>query len=1635
MKKSKHLIKRITAFAAAVAMSATFCVPSEVGDGIFGIGNAVVASAYNAVLDIRNGDITISSNGSYLIQGGGVKVQNRIIVKKDVSAEITLDNVKINLTKKTIDVVSPEEEDKPAFLIEDGSKGDVTLILIGNNTLTSNRNLYDSAGLQKNGDENTGTLTIKGTGSLEVKGSMYAAGIGGAKDNSASNIVIESGTINAYSGYNWGGAGIGGGQNGDGSNITINGGTVNAVSDVSGAGIGGGQGRKGSNITITGGTVTATGDDYGIGSARGVAGSDIIITGGSVKANKINGTIKDTNGNNAYCLTVENPNNETVLIDGVRYTPSQHSNTDTNIYVYLPDLGATPHIVKVGGSAEKYYVYKSSEKKWVERADVARIELSGLSAPQPKEHTSVAGRNIHFNYDGWMLEFTVWRNENGDDVTYADFDEKLTFWATVKPADQFHQFDEDNTVVIVNGQAARITHIEPTLLTFAVDVQTRKAEVTGLTIESLPAKTKYFMGDGLDIYGCKVNATYEDGSTKVLTVNSNWVSDFDTSTVGDKIATITYDNPTIADASTTFSYTVKPVGTLSGGYYQLSTEEDLKWFSEYVNDGHFSAKGILLNDITVTSDWTPIGTSADPYMGTFDGAGYTISGLTVNNSSADNIGLFGYISNGTVKKLRISGASFKGNENVGAVCGYNNGGTISECCVSDSTISGASNVGGIAGYSSGDILNCCNSANVSGSGIVGNGSDVNISSCLNLGKVTVDNIAGSGTATISNCYYNKELSDVTGGKGTGKTTLELTDDSLSMGDAWEKTANDYSARKLNYPNLVNINADAPYVAYEPSLKITNTNTGNIKYGDEMTFTFDAVLKIDGKEISVTPQINPINLSGLQFNIEHNGQTLTFTTDYSTVLTDGKLKLILHDKEAGYFSFDTVSQKVIVVITEKFDAGTHTLNVDYTGDAIPVFKGANGSCTVTIVQGNVSTVTTPSVENELNYGEPLSNAVLDNDEWSWVDDSVIPAVNNNGYEAYIPVDDSNYDYSGVSGYSPAKHAVIRAIPVTVKPAVPAIVVSASPEAEIPGRTITVGAVVSNPNNSKLTDYPGVVLTYRIGSGAEQSITGGSFVIPEDTAIGAVITVTASTPAADNYAVGTDSTVIMVTACEHANKTLKYSENAHWYYCSDCGADIGREAHSGGLATCTEKAACLVCGQLYGSPDSNYHTSLSTVWSTDVTGHWHECADCHARVDKAEHISDGPAAADKAERCTVCSFEINPALGSVAAPRIQPGGGRFNKEVTVTIECPSQDASIYYTTDGSDPAVNGKVYTGAFTLYSDAKVRAITKKSGLHDSYETTADFVIIDLDDHTHHMLSEWKYNDTMHWHECECGKRTDAEQHISDDGVVTVEPTADHDGVKTYYCTVCGCVLKTEPFSPDPITAFVYRLYKNILNRDADANKVTHIDNLNNGESACKVAYDFVFSHEFTELDISNEERVRRMYLTFLNRDPDPAGLANWVKSLDNGCSIGHVFYGFTQSKEFGEICEEYGITRGTWEYTENRDKSEELTAFVSRLYTKALNRKFDVNGLNDHTGSYLEDHDLYQMAYNFIFSQEFIEKNLSDEDFVDTMYRTFFDREADPDGRADWLGRLKSGCSREEVLAGFVGSQECADMVAKFGI
>ncbi|MCR5788574.1 MAG: DUF4214 domain-containing protein, partial [Lachnospiraceae bacterium] len=117
-------------------------------------------------------------------------------------------------------------------------------------------------------------------------------------------------------------------------------------------------------------------------------------------------------------------------------------------------------------------------------------------------------------------------------------------------------------------------------------------------------------------------------------------------------------------------------------------------------------------------------------------------------------------------------------------------------------------------------------------------------------------------------------------------------------------------------------------------------------------------------------------------------------------------------------------------------------------------------------------------------------------------------------------------------------------------------------------------------------------------------------------------------------------------------------------------------------------------------------------------------------------------------------------------------------------------------------------------------------------------------------------------------------------------------------------------------------------------------------------------------------------------------------------------------------------------------DTEDSVRAFVERMYTKALNRPAEQAGL-DHWVALLRDHsnDGAGLAYGFICSQEFKNRRLGDAEYVEVLYHTFFDRDPDAEGYADWMNRLRSGYSREYVLSRFVNSQEFDDLCESYGI
>lgn len=84
-----------------------------------------------------------------------------------------------------------------------------------------------------------------------------------------------------------------------------------------------------------------------------------------------------------------------------------------------------------------------------------------------------------------------------------------------------------------------------------------------------------------------------------------------------------------------------------------------------------------------------------------------------------------------------------------------------------------------------------------------------------------------------------------------------------------------------------------------------------------------------------------------------------------------------------------------------------------------------------------------------------------------------------------------------------------------------------------------------------------------------------------------------------------------------------------------------------------------------------------------------------------------------------------LQTVEHPTITPANGTYYQSVEVTMNCATPGASIYYTTDGTEPTTASIAYTGPFSLYNSTTVKAFAVADSMYDSEVTVANYVVID----------------------------------------------------------------------------------------------------------------------------------------------------------------------------------------------------------------------------------------------------------------------------------------------------------------------
>ena len=203
----------------------------------------------------------------------------------------------------------------------------------------------------------------------------------------------------------------------------------------------------------------------------------------------------------------------------------------------------------------------------------------------------------------------------------------------------------------------------------------------------------------------------------------------------------------------------------------------------------------------------------------------------------------------------------------------------------------------------------------------------------------------------------------------------------------------------------------------------------------------------------------------------------------------------------------------------------------------------------------------------------------------------------------------------------------------------------------------------------------------------------------------------------------------------------------------------------------------------------HTYAGSPWYSDENSHWHQCTDSacpdprgstkdlasHTFVWKVDKAATETQTGLKHEECTVCKKVLETA--TIPATHTHSYGTDWKYDDTNHWhECECGDKADVAAHSASEWIVD----TAATETADGAKHKECTVCKKVLETEKIPATGST-----HTHSYGTEWKYDGTNHWHECECGDKADTAAH-SFQWVIDKAATKEATGIKHEECTVCG---------------------------------------------------------------------------------------------------------------------------------------------------------------------------------------------------------------------------------------------------------
>ena len=318
--------------------------------------------------------------------------------------------------------------------------------------------------------------------------------------------------------------------------------------------------------------------------------------------------------------------------------------------------------------------------------------------------------------------------------------------------------------------------------------------------------------------------------------------------------------------------------------------------------------------------------------------------------------------------------------------------------------------------------------------------------------------------------------------------------------------------------------------------------------------------------------------------------------------------------------------------------------------------------------------------------------------------------------------------------------------------------------------------------------------------------------------------------------------------------QHDDTQHWRSCAVPGCQVKDSLGShDGTATCTERATCSICGAAYGTTDPNHHGlthhdgTAATCTQPGSLEYW-QCSDCHKLFadaaaaqpitdtvipashhanaqrtagDPATCTQDGCAAywycpdcgsyfadadgkLDESETYTGPEDFYQEAMGHSFTHYVYDNNATYDDDGTETAQCDHGCGLTDTRTkvgskliDEAAPAVEGVTDGGTYCLtaeitVTDPNLESVTLNG---QPVELVDGKLTVSAAEGVQTLTATDRFGNTV------TVTFTVNAQHTEGEGKITTPATTEREGVKTYACTVCGQVLRTEPVAKLPAPA------------------------------------------------------------------------------------------------------------------------------------------------------------------------------------------------------------------------------------------